>query len=115
MSAFIMSQAESDCDKLCPIGKTLSCGYWHKQRKQIEQLQAELDKHRWIPVSEGLPEKRKQDPLNFSVEVLVIATDNFRSIGTYEYNDRIWRSGRNVLSETIAYWMYMPALKESEE
>ena len=27
-------------DKLCPIGQTESCGYWVKQQKQIEQLQA---------------------------------------------------------------------------
>ena len=31
-------------DKLCPIGKTNTCGYWVKQQKQIEQLQAKLDK-----------------------------------------------------------------------
>ncbi len=28
-------------DKLCPIGQTNTCGYWAKQQKQIQHLQAE--------------------------------------------------------------------------
>ncbi len=30
---------------------------WREEGSLIKQLQAELEKHRWIPVSEGLPEK----------------------------------------------------------
>jgi len=35
-------------DKLCPVGLTNSCGYWVKQQKQIEQLQAENKKFKLI-------------------------------------------------------------------
>ena len=32
-----------------------------KMEAKINQLRAELDKYRWIPVSEGLPERTKED------------------------------------------------------
>ena len=60
--------------------------------KYIEQLQAELEKHRWIPVSERLPES--------SGVVLVLLSDGniIQAISAYWVNYKGW------LNQSITHW-----------
>ena len=51
MTANKQLQAEKDVFSRTTQSLEIMCG----------KLQAELDKHRWIPVSERLPEKTKED------------------------------------------------------
>ena len=51
--------------KKCKCAATMAgeciCGAWEQPedlKQQIASLKAELEKHRWIPVSERLPESR---------------------------------------------------------
>lgn len=39
-----MNKEKFDIDKVCPIGQASTCGYWARQRKEIQQLQVELKK-----------------------------------------------------------------------
>ena len=44
----------------------------HNLRREIKQLQAELEKHRWIPVSERLPELLIDIPHRHSNDLLLV-------------------------------------------
>lgn len=62
----------------------------------------------WVSVNDRLPEKRNAYPENFSVEVLVVSADGYTSIGSYDYDEHIWRSYRNITSETVTHWAQIP-------
>ncbi len=61
----------------------------------VEQLQAELEKYRWIPVSERLPEKANKRPgFRFGPSIEVWITDSeFVDKGQYDYEYKTWRYG----------------------
>jgi hypothetical protein len=65
-------------------------------KARAEELEAELDKHRWIPVAEGLPEARGHLNLSDSVEVTQLHEDGEREIKqmfyAYGIEDR-WMPG----------------------
>ena len=70
---------------------------------QIKQLQAKLDKHRWIPVSEGLPKH------NYSIELLDLGNHIFD--GSYDFNSKspAWYSyvmggGEIRITSQITHW-----------
>jgi len=64
----------------CCDGRNYKEAGWHiKKRltKEIKQLQAELDKHRWIPVTERLPE----DGLYLT---------KYKGDGRQQLNEKVW-------------------------
>lgn len=71
----------------------------------LEQLQAELEKHRWIPVSEGLPKRIKTyDQSNFCIitdgKAWTVATRHF----PYERWER-YNAPHDLNLADITHWM----------
>jgi len=92
--------------QLAKLATTCNCVHSDKHRAtdwaQISQLQAELDKHRWIPVSEGLPKE--------SGEYQVIGEPNPRpTTRRFWSGDKTWSSYR-----TITHWKPITLPKENQ-
>jgi len=60
-------------------------------------LKAELDKHRWIPVGERLPENFK---FNMSKDVYVIAGSK-QLVSSYDYELKRWNTSPYI---TVTHW-----------
>ena len=69
---------------------------------KVEQLQAELDKHRWIPVRERLPEEHEDIVVcykhHFNQQSFPNMPDALRIIDTSYYKDRF------ELEEEVTHW-----------
>lgn len=62
-------------------------------RKEIADLQAELEQYRWVPVEERLPEKRSGDFPHLSPRLeCVNAYIGGSWLDRYDYNANKWRS-----------------------
>ncbi len=75
--------------------------YTRSLEMKVKQLQAELEKHRWIPVSERLPEEKECDEILFINEGLVEA-------GEFK-NGLFWdNNGRSF--DKVTHWkpIYLP-------
>jgi len=55
-------------------------------RKRIKQLQAELDKHRWIPVEERLPKRHKVKEYRSNMVLVCGDNEAWRACWRYDYN-----------------------------
>ncbi len=55
--------SKEDCAMWSMIGTKIykKCAQVYKLEEENERLEAELEQHRWIPVSERLPEKTEED------------------------------------------------------
>ncbi len=77
-------------------------------RERIKQLQAELAKVRWIPVSEGLPEDDNQ---------VNIVTETMDSRKRQIIMDVNWGNIKQLIDlvdwKTITHWMLKPTLPDS--
>ena len=75
----------------------------------LEQLQAELDTHHWIPVSGGPPENI--DTLEHSHDVLVVCDGKLQKA----YHGAMWHiyssyENPELYQDRITHWMKMPTL-----
>lgn len=72
---------------------------------QYEKLQAELEKHRWIPVSERLPDQDTQ---------VIVATKNEPFVGVYcSLRKEFVGNLGGVVYNNVTHWkpIILPALK----
>ncbi len=54
---------------------------------KLKDLQAELDKHRWIPVSERLPKKTN----TCTSDIYLLTDGRNKGIGWYDYHFKEWK------------------------
>ncbi len=89
----------------------------------VEKLKAELAKHRWIPVGEGLPDIITSISHPHSKEVLLLRNGRELGCGSYE-QDGGWLincsyQSQNIYQNEVTHWkpIILPeqALTESEE
>ena len=76
---------------------------------EIKELQAELGKHRWIPVEEKLPEKENY--------VFIIGMPNgYASTALYHKKNRHWRRYSLPIKWTVTHWkpIALPERKEED-
>lgn len=75
-----------------------------EQTERIKELEAELEKHRWIPTSERLPEKKD----NSFCSAWVVAMDKKTwTIAQYNYEYAHWdkdHSPYDLGMEVITHW-----------
>ncbi len=109
----IAKQILTDCPYTACMGKQLQAELDDKQltldifKSERDLYKAELDKLRWIPVSEGLPNPKKLK------ELFVLSGGVAR---TAIWNGRTW-IGYGVsmkFKESITHWMEVPTLPEGE-
>ena len=93
------------------------CEPWEICLSTIKQLQAQ---HRWIPVSERLPEIIEDGAGCFSEDVLVLTANKIWLKASY-YKKTGWRlryihySKRQIEKLNITHWMPIPPLPAKEQ
>ena len=110
-------EIEKDCVESWAKGTSplaVALHYVWKREPKVAAFEAELAKHQWISVEDRLPGKRTKYPEYFSVEVLVFTGVHF-SVGSYNYEDHIWRSFRNIVSEEVTHWKPITTPKDSDK
>jgi hypothetical protein len=76
----------------------------------INELLTEREAHRWIPVSERLPEEKKV--IDY---VLVIEDCGYITKARYSHTYTQWHDGDGVTLNYVTHWKPLPAAPESEE
>lgn len=78
------------------------------QAKEIERLRSELDKRKWIPVSERLPEH---------AEECIVFAENDVCYGYYDYRVKAWRFTDDgfVFKVSPTHWMPLPEKPEIKQ
>ncbi len=71
--------------------------YCEKLETKIAELEAELEKHRWIPVSESLPKKIKEF---FRSDVCFVSDGNEVWVAAYNFSAFYWQCPSN----DITHW-----------
>lgn len=71
---------------------------------KCHELQTELTKHRWIPVSERLPELRGISPNKHSIDIWVYTADGDPSMGFYTESQGFRQAGSGVVGLEVTHW-----------
>lgn len=67
-----------------------------KKDERIEEFEAKLDQHRWIPVSERLPEN--------VATVFILTGEGAGGIGFYGEEENRWERLDHAINLNITYW-----------
>jgi len=84
-----------------------ACAEISRLRKRIEELEAELAKYRWIPVSERLPEAYEK--------VIALAKDCMNVDWVLPKELREVGKGAFARLYNVTHWMPLPELPEVQE
>lgn len=68
---------------------------------EVERLTAELDKHRWIPVEERLPERPEAN----NTYACLIVLGGYVTLGYFCHDGRFYRASCPV---AVTHWMPLP-------
>ena len=76
-----------------------------KQAKRIEELEAEVERERWIPVSERLPKN--------VATVFILTGERAGGVGFYGENEKKWERLDHAINLNITHWkpIYLPQKK----
>lgn len=80
-----------------------------KQTMEIQRLHDELDKYRWIPVTERLPEE-KTNPVtrDFYEYPVTYVIDDVKDVRYRKYGQGHWWNGAGICDEYVVAWMPLP-------
>lgn len=88
-----------------------ACGIIESQQAKLDTQQAEIEKHRWILVSERLPEGQwSPNHPHLSEEVLIV-NSAATCVGFYNRQDETWYIGEPAKKEwidKITHWLPLP-------